>query len=50
MERRLRITYARANGLVSQLVGAGVLRQYGDAVYDRRFTAQDVLGILLRSS
>ena len=50
VERRLRITYARANGLVSQLVGAGVLRQYGDAVYDRRFTAQDVLGILLRSS
>ena len=50
VERRLGITYARANGLVSQLVGAGGLPQHGDAVYDRRFTAPHVLGILLRSS
>lgn len=50
VERRLGITYARANGLVGQLVGADVLRKYDAAVYDRRFTAPDVLGILLRSS
>ncbi len=38
----------RANGLVAQLVSLGVLAQYDDAVYDRRFTAPDVLAILLR--
>lgn len=48
VERRLDVTYARANGLVGQLVRAGVLRKYDSAVYDRRFTAPDVLGILLR--
>lgn len=49
VKRELKVTYARANGLVSQLVEAGVLRQYNDAVYDREFTAPDVLAILLRS-
>lgn len=48
VQRTLGVTYARANGLVGQLVEAGVLRQYGDAVYDRRFTAPEVLAILLR--
>lgn len=48
VQRHLGVTYARANGLVGQLVTAGVLRQYDDAVYDRRFTAPDVLGVLLR--
>ena len=48
VQRRLGVTYARANGLVAQLVDAGVLRQYDDAVYDRRFTAPDVLAVLLR--
>lgn len=48
VERHVKITYARANGLVGQLVSAGVLRQYGDAVYARQFTAPDVLAILLR--
>lgn len=50
VQRHLSITYARANGLVSQLVNAGVLRQYNDAVYDREFTAPDVLAVLLRSA
>lgn len=48
VQRRLGVTYARANGLVRQLVAAGVLRQYDEAVYDRRFTAPDVLAVLLR--
>lgn len=50
VERHLNVTYARANGLVSQLISAGVLRQYNEAVYDREFTAPDVLAVLLRSS
>jgi len=29
-------------------VPAGVLRQYDEAVYGRRFTAPDVLAVLLR--
>jgi Fic family protein len=48
VQRRLGVTYARANGLVAQLVSAGVLRQYDEAVYDREFTAPDVLAVLLR--
>lgn len=48
VQRRLSVTYARANGLVGQLVDAEVLRQYDAAVYDRRFTAPDVLAVLLR--
>jgi len=50
VQRHLDVTYARANGLVGQLVAAGVLRQYNEAVYDREFTAPDVLGVLLRST
>lgn len=49
-QRHLGLTYARANGLVGQLVSAGILRQYGEAVYDREFTAPDVLAVLLRNS
>ena len=49
VERHLAVTYARANGLVRQLVDAGVLRQYDTAaVYGREFTAPDVLAVLLR--
>ncbi len=50
VQRHLGVTYPRANGLVRQLISAGVLRQYGEAVYARQFTAPDMLGILLRSS
>jgi Fic family protein len=50
VQKRLGVTYARANGLVGQLTSAGVLRQYDDAVYDRHFTAPDVLAVLLRSA
>lgn len=50
VQRQLQVTYARANGLVAQLIGAGVLRQYNHAVYDREFTAPDVLAVLLRSA
>lgn len=49
VQRQLEVTYARANGLVAQLINAGVLRQYNDVVYDREFTAPDVLAVLLRS-
>jgi len=49
-QAHLGVTYARANALVGQLVGAGVLKQYDQAVYDRRFTAPDVLAVLLGSS
>lgn len=50
VKRHLDVTYARANGLVRQLVEAGVLRQYDQGVYDREFTAPDVLAVLLRST
>jgi Fic family protein len=43
VERRLGVSYPRANKLVGQLVDAGVLRQYDDSTYDRRFTAPDLL-------
>ncbi len=49
-QAHLGVTYPRANALVGQLVGAGVLKQYDQAVYDRRFTAPDVLAVLLGSS
>lgn len=48
VERHLGVTYPRANKLVRQLVEADILRQHGDAVYDRRFSAPDILGVLLR--
>lgn len=44
----LGVSYPRANTLVAQLVDAGVVRQYGEQSYDRRFTAPDVLAVLLR--
>ena len=50
VQRHLDVTYPRAKTLVGQLVTAGVLRQYNTGVYDREFTAPDVLAILLRSS
>jgi Fic family protein len=50
VQRHLAVTYARANGLVGQLVDAGVLRQYNAAVYDREFHAPDVLAVLLRAA
>jgi Fic family protein len=46
VETRLGISYPRANQLVGQLIDAGVLRQYGDESYARRFTAPDVLEVL----
>lgn len=48
VQRHLDVTYSRANQLVGQLVGAGVLAPYGEASYDRRFTAWDVLRVILR--
>ncbi len=48
VERHLGVTYARANGLVQQLVGVGVLAQYGEGADNRAFTAPEVLAILLR--
>ncbi|QNG37544.1 Fic family protein [Geodermatophilaceae bacterium NBWT11] len=48
VERRLGVTYARANGLVAQLVEAGVLAPHDEARYNRTFSAPDVLAVLLR--
>jgi len=50
VRQHLAVSNPRANGLVGQLVAAGVLRQYDSATYDRTFIAPDVLAILLRSS
>lgn len=50
VERHLELTYARANGLVGQLVTIGVLRQYDAARYGRRFTAPEILAVLLRTT
>jgi Fic family protein len=49
VEAQLGVTYARANGLVGQLVRLGVLQQYDNASYDRRFVAPLVLSVLLAS-
>jgi Fic family protein len=49
VQRRLGVTYTRANALVGQLVDLGVLRQFDDAVYAREFAAPEVVAILLRS-
>lgn len=46
VERKLGISYGRANKLVQQLVDAGVLYQYDDSAYSRRFAATDVLKAL----
>lgn len=48
VERRLGVSYVRANNLVAQLVDAGVLAKYDAARHNRSFTAPDVLGVLLR--
>lgn len=48
VSQHLNVTSPRARTLVAQLVEAGVLRQYGDSSYGRRFTAPDILAILLR--
>ena len=48
VERRLGVGYVRANGLVGQLVSAGVLAQYDESSYNRRFAAPDVLAVILR--
>jgi Fic family protein len=46
VERKLGVSYPRANKLVQQLIDANVLRQYDDSTYARRFAAPDVLAIL----
>lgn len=48
VQRHLQVSYPRANGLVAQLTEIGVLNQYGTSSYDRRFTAPEVLAVLLR--
>jgi Fic family protein len=47
--RKLGVSYPRVNQLIQQLIDAGVLRQYDDATYGRRFTAPDVLKALIDS-
>lgn len=44
----LGVKFARANQLIGQLGGAGVLGPMDDAKYNRRFMSPDVLAILLR--
>jgi hypothetical protein len=46
VERHLDVSYARANKLVQQLMAAGVLAQYDDSSYSRRFTAPALLRAL----
>jgi Fic family protein len=48
VQRHVGLTYARANGLVRDLVAIDVLRQYDEATYDRRFTAPRILEVVLR--
>ncbi len=48
VSQHLDVTPARARTLVAQLVAADVLRRYDDSSYGRRFTAPDILAILLR--
>ncbi|MEU6563118.1 Fic family protein [Nocardia nova] len=48
VSRHLGVTPTRARTLVGQLTEAGVLQQYDNTSYSRRFTAPDVLAILLR--
>lgn len=46
VQRDLRLSYGRANGLAAQLVELGVLAGTGET-YRRRFFAPDVLDVLL---
>lgn len=46
VERDLRVSYGRANGLVGQLIELGVLLETGGS-YRRRFFAPEVLNVLL---
>ena len=47
-QHHLGVTYPRANALVGQMVEAAILSQHDDSSYHRRFTAPDVLAVLLR--
>ena len=46
VESLLGITYASAKRHVDRLVDEGILRQVGDASYDKIFVAEDILNIL----
>lgn len=48
VQRHLGVTYNRANKLVGQLADIGLLHQHGESSYGRRFTAPEVLAVLLR--
>ncbi|MEU4316084.1 Fic/DOC family N-terminal domain-containing protein [Nocardia sp. NPDC024068] len=48
VQRHLGVTYNRANKLVGQLADIGILHQHGESSYGRRFTAPEVLAVLLR--
>jgi Fic family protein len=47
-QHHLGVTYPRANALVGQMVGVGILSQHDESSYHRRFAAPDVLAVLLR--
>jgi len=47
VERDLNLSYARANGLVGQLVDLGILQGLRSTVYNRRFYAPEVMQVLL---
>ncbi len=49
IQRDLRLSYARANGLVNQLVALDVLAPIGDGEYRRRFYSPDVWQVLIAS-
>jgi Fic family protein len=48
VQRQLAVGYNRANRLVKDLVEVGVLQQYGEARYERKFVAPTALSVLLR--
>lgn len=47
-QRHLAVSYPRANGLVGQLTTIGVLQPYDETPAGRRFTAPQILAVLLR--
>lgn len=50
VERELKISYARANSMIGQLVDLGLLAPVRKAaIYDRRFHAPAVMQVLLSS-
>ena len=48
VQDHVNVTYARANKLVDQFVGLGILKRFGPRRMSRRFASPDVLAIYSR--